>query len=139
LVYWKKTLITILSILLTFFMVLYLVSYFKLLNISLNKISFLNIGFILYLLHSTLQEFVVKGVLQTSIYNFYGYINPTLSIFLSSFLFGMIHVHFGVLPILITFSFGVVLGYLYHIQKNIFGISILHGVMGWVAFCISMI
>lgn len=135
--YWKKTLIEISAFLVAMIILIYCLSYFKLINFK--EISFFNIGFPIYLFHAFIQEFISKGVLQTSLYNFFGYRNPLLAIVISSYLFGMLHIHFGIIPVLITFIFSFILGFIYHAQKNIFGISVIHGVLGWLAFSSKLI
>lgn len=99
----------------------------------------LDFGFLIYLFHAFLQEFVAKGVSQTALFEFFGEKKIVLPILISSALFGIIHIHFGWQAVLITFSFGVILGFLFQRHRSIYGITLIHAIMGSAAFNIHLI
>lgn len=81
-----------------------------------------------------LQEFLARGVMQENLYRvFTGRQAMTLSIVVSSLVFGVLHIHYG-LPFMLasTVLLGA-LGILYHKHGNIWGLCIIHYVLGEVA------
>ena len=101
------------------------------LDLSQNAIG---LNFILYGLHSPIQEFVARGVLQGSLQHFFTGKNITLrAIIVSNALFSATHVHLmqGVLG-LIVFVPGIFWGYLYARHNTLLGVSVSHLLIGWV-------
>lgn len=97
-------------------------------------VHFLNIGAFSYLLHSAVQEFVARGVVQTTLFNFMSKRNNDLvPIVLAAFIFSMFHLQIGLEAVYITFVAGILFGYLYYRQGNIFGVTFVHFVLGWIA------
>lgn len=92
-----------------------------------------------YLAHSTLQEFVSKGVLLTTLINVLGTNHQIKSILISSLVFATIHINFGFQAVILTFMLGCFLGVLYLKHKNIFGISVLHAVFGTLGFSVNLL
>lgn len=81
-----------------------------------------------------LQEFLARGVMQENLNRvFTGKYATVLSIVVSSLVFGVLHIHYG-LPFMLgaTVLLGA-LGMLYHKQGNIWGLCIIHYVLGEVA------
>lgn len=92
-------------------------------------------NFILYGLHSPVQEFIARGVLQGSLQHFFTGKNVTLrAIIISNALFSATHVHLmsGMLGV-IVFVPGLFWGWLYSRHENLIGISISHLMIGWSA------
>lgn len=88
---------------------------------------------LVYFLHSAIQEFVARGVIQTTISNFvFDHANIT-SIFLASFYFAIFHLHIGLSAFMLTFVVGLLFGYLYYRQKSLIGVTLVHYVLGWIA------
>jgi len=108
-------------------------------NVNFLAKNFFSIEFVSYFFNSAVQEFVSRGILQTSIYNFYGKNKTGLVIFISAFLFGAIHINFGFSAALVTFIFGILAGWLYSRHGNIIGISIIHALFGYTAYMIRLI
>jgi PAS domain S-box-containing protein len=87
-----------------------------------------------YPLTAILQEFLARGVMQENLNRiFVGKHAGALSIVISSLIFGVMHIAYG-LPYMAAAALLLgVLGVLYHKQRNIWGLSIIHYVLGSVA------
>jgi membrane protease YdiL (CAAX protease family) len=93
------------------------------------------LNFLLYGLHSPIQEFIARGVLQGSLQHFYTGRNIRFrAIIVSNALFSATHVHLmsGLLAV-IVFVPGLFWGWLYSRQENLIGVSISHMLIGWTA------
>ena len=89
---------------------------------------------VIYPLTVILQEFLARGVMQENLRRiFTGKHAAALSIFVSALVFGVLHIAYG-LPYMLgaTLLLGV-LGIFYHKQGNIWGLCIIHYVLGEVA------
>lgn len=94
---------------------------------------YLTFNFLLYGLHSPIQEFVARGVLQGSLQHFFTGKNITLrAILVSNALFSATHVHLmsGLLGV-IVFIPGLFWGWLYARNENLLGVSVSHLLIGW--------
>jgi CRP-like cAMP-binding protein/membrane protease YdiL (CAAX protease family) len=90
-------------------------------------------NFILYGMHSPIQEFIVRGVLQGSLQHFFVGRNVTAkAIVVSNALFAATHVHlFGGLLAILVFVTGLFWGWLYSRQQSLIGVSVSHILIGW--------
>ncbi len=81
-----------------------------------------------------LQEFLARGVMQENLNRvFTGKYATILSIVVSSLVFGVLHIHYG-LPFMLAAAVLLgALGMLYHRQGNIWGLCIIHYVLGEMA------
>lgn len=89
---------------------------------------------IIYPLTVILQEFLARGVMQENLKRiFTGKHSGAMSIVVSALVFGVLHIAYG-LPYMLgaTLLLGV-LGVFYHKQGNIWGLCIIHYVLGEVA------
>ncbi|HMJ70387.1 MAG TPA: cyclic nucleotide-binding domain-containing protein [Cyclobacteriaceae bacterium] len=92
-------------------------------------------NFLLYGLHSPVQEFIARGVLQGSLQHFFTGKNAVLrAVIVSNALFSATHVHLmnGLLGV-IVFIPGLLWGWLYSRHENLIGVSISHILVGWSA------
>lgn len=87
-----------------------------------------------YFLHSYGQEFLARGLLQNSLRRFFDDKNGILSVVISSFLFALLHIHFGLVAVAITFVGSLFLGYFYLRHKSLLGVTILHCTLGVSAY-----
>ena len=87
-----------------------------------------------YFFHSCLQEFMMRGVIQSSFVRFLNDQSAWKSIFLTSILFGLTHSLLGIPAILITLVASLGLGWFYNRHQNLIGVSILHGFGGMALF-----
>jgi CRP-like cAMP-binding protein/membrane protease YdiL (CAAX protease family) len=97
--------------------------------------KYLAFNFALYGLHSPVQEFIARGVLQGSLQHFFRGRNVTFrAIIISNALFSATHVHLlgGMLGV-IVFIPGLFWGWLYSRHGNLIGVSISHILVGWTA------
>jgi membrane protease YdiL (CAAX protease family) len=104
-------------------------------DFNLSSKRYLAFNFILYGLHSPIQEFIARGVLQGSLQHFFTGRNVTLrAIIISNALFSATHVHLmsGLLGV-IVFIPGLLWGWLYSRHQNLIGVSISHLLIGWSA------
>ncbi len=93
--------------------------------------SVLNWSSIVYPFTAVLQEFLARGVMQENLLRIFdGKHAAALSIIVSSLVFGVLHIAYG-LPFMLGASLLLgALGVLYHKQGNIWGLSIIHYVLG---------
>ena len=91
-------------------------------------------NYILYAFTAVLQEFLARGTMQESLYHiFSGKHKEMLSIIVSALIFGVLHVAHG-LPFMVGASALLgVLGVLYNKQRSIWGVAIIHYVLGLTA------
>ena len=89
---------------------------------------------VFYPLTAILQEFLARGVMQENLRRiFTGKHADALSILVSSLIFGVLHIAYG-LPFMLAASLLLgLLGVLYNKQRNIWGLAIIHYVLGEVA------
>jgi CRP-like cAMP-binding protein/membrane protease YdiL (CAAX protease family) len=90
-------------------------------------------NFILYGMHSPIQEFIVRGVLQGSLQHFFMGRNVTAkAVVVSNALFAATHVHlFGGLLAILVFITGLFWGWLYSRHQSLIGVSVSHILIGW--------
>ena len=89
---------------------------------------------VIYPLTVVLQEFLARGVMQENLNRiFAGKYAGLLSIVVSALVFGVLHIAYG-LPYMLAASLLLgVMGIFYHKQGNIWGLCIIHYVLGEVA------
>lgn len=94
-------------------------------------------GAVSYIFTSFLQEFLARGVIQTSVKTLMRvkYQIP-ISILLTSMLFALMHLPFGFIFMFGTFILSIALGILYEQQKSIWGCFFLHWSVGYLAMCL---
>lgn len=131
----RKTITDTLIALVVIISALFVMQHYHLIKVA----RVFDVGALIYLFHAFLQEFVAKGVTQTALYEFFGEKKVILPVLISSALFGIIHIHFGWQAVLITFGFGILLGFLFQRQRSIYGISLIHAILGSAAFNIHLI
>ena len=89
----------------------------------------------LYLFHCYLQEFFVRGTIQTSLEDVIQVKwRVPLAIVLASAIFSVLHYPFGFTPILVTFGSGLLFGYVYSRTRNLVGVTIFHYISGKLFF-----
>lgn len=89
---------------------------------------------VFYPLTAILQEFLARGVMQESLKRiFTGKYAGVLSIVVSALIFGVLHIAYGLPYMLASTLLLGTLGILYHKQGNIWGLAIIHYVLGEVA------
>jgi CRP-like cAMP-binding protein len=96
----------------------------------------------LYALHSALQEFMVRGVLLGVLLTIFGddtFRERQGANFVASLMFSLVHIHFGVAAVLVTFGFSLLLGTYYLVSRNLAGVALIHVVVGLVAFMVGLI
>ncbi|WMS41080.1 cyclic nucleotide-binding domain-containing protein [Acuticoccus sp. MNP-M23] len=90
--------------------------------------------FLSYALHSFLQELLARGFLQSAYQRFLNDARGIKSVILSSVLFGMFHLHFGLHAVLITTVGGFLFGCIFLRHKNLAGVTLVHVALGTGAF-----
>lgn len=88
--------------------------------------------FALYPLHSFLQEFVMRGVMQGALSRFLSERHPVVPIAIVSFLFALTHENASGMAVLIFFL-SFLLGLLYHRHQSLLGVTIIHTAIGTTA------
>lgn len=97
----------------------------------------LGIWILAYALSSFIQEFFLRGVLQTSIQEFLNDQNGYYSVFVTSIGFAGVHVHKGWFFAVLAFLGGCCLGFFYLRRPNLIGVSTCHFIMGISTFPIT--
>jgi membrane protease YdiL (CAAX protease family) len=92
-----------------------------------------------YLLHSYIQELIARGMLQGMLCRLMTNYHPIYPIALASMIFSLFHLQFGLLAVALTFLSGLVLGTIYQQQKNLMGVTLMHFILGWIAFSSGML
>lgn len=89
-----------------------------------------------YIFTAILQEFLSRGVIQTSVKALMQVrYQKFFSIFLTSLLFALMHLPFQVPFMAGAFLLSIVLGIIYEKQENIWGCAFLHWSCGYLAMC----
>lgn len=89
-----------------------------------------------YVLFVPLQEIIVRGSLQSSLFEFFKGSRWcfVISVFVSNGIFAMTHLHISFSLAVVTFFVGTIWGILYHQQKSLVGVTISHTVLGLFVF-----
>lgn len=88
-----------------------------------------------YLLHCYLQEFFVRGSIQTSLEEVIQFQwRKPLAIVLASAIFSVLHYPLGFTPIVATFASGLLFGFVYSRTRNLIGVTLIHYVAGKIFF-----
>lgn len=88
--------------------------------------------FVTYILFCPLQEFIVRGGMQSAFQNFLPEFpqKTWVSIIISNLLFSMAHSFISLTFVLLTFIPGLLWGWLYDRQKNLIGVTLSHMLVG---------
>lgn len=94
-------------------------------------------GAVSYILTATIQEFLARGVMQTSVkYLMNVRFQKTISVLLTSMLFSLMHLPFGFLFMLGAFLLSIALGTIYERQGDLWGCALLHWGCGYLAMAL---
>jgi len=89
-----------------------------------------------YLIIVYLQEFIFRGVTITAFEKFYD--STGYAVLITAFLFGILHIHHGLIVFILSFIMGLLLGLLFIRHKNLLGITIIHLCLGNIATTIGI-
>lgn len=92
-----------------------------------------------YVVHSFLQELLARGITQTAFQRFFNDQRGVKSVFLTSLLFGLFHIHFGLIAVAIVFVASLGFGAFYLRHHNLIGVSIFHVAIGTCAFASGLL
>ncbi|MBN2689059.1 MAG: cyclic nucleotide-binding domain-containing protein [Gammaproteobacteria bacterium] len=94
------------------------------------KIYWITVG--MYALTCPLQEFIVRGVLQSTLQQFLGDTRKDtwFAIVTSNVIFSAAHSHVEPLFILVSFTLGLFWGWLYSKQRSLLGVTVSHIIIG---------
>lgn len=102
-----------------------------------------NIGlysWISYIFTSVIQEFLARSMIYGSIRKMFDGKNAVIiAILLSSLLFGAVHIAHGFMYMMAAIVLLGALGGLYEKQRNIWGVAIIHFVLGQAAHCLGFL
>lgn len=100
------------------------------------RFSYLSLVYILFV---PVQEFIARGVMQSTLYVFFAKRSPFPAIFVASLLFSVFHVQLGFYFVIFTFFLGLFWGWMYYKQKSLIGPIISHIMIGaWPGFEIGI-
>lgn len=90
---------------------------------------------LIYLPFSFIQEFIIRGVLQTTLYNLYGKKSIFFAILVSNLIFACAHVtFFGFVHASVIMIPGIMWGYMYYRKPNLAGVTLSHTITGIFVF-----
>lgn len=133
------------SVIIIFFMIIFSQIFYYYFRDGGNVTDYINTNYLKLVLitgfffHSYLQELCFRGIMLNSFKKFFMDERGHFSVFISAFVFGMVHMHLGVFPVLITTISGVVLGYIFIKRPSVLSISIIHTLVGFTALFIGII
>jgi membrane protease YdiL (CAAX protease family) len=98
---------------------------------SLMSLNSVDLSYATYLFIAPLQEFITRGVFQGTIQRLMvGRFNWLWAVLLTSFLFGMFHIHESIVLGLTSISLSTLWGLMYVRHRTIVGISLSHFLIG---------
>jgi len=107
-------------------------------NFKENLLNFsVSITSLLYFFHSYIQE-ALRAMIQVVIQRFLVDSRAFTSIAITSLIFAICHMHFGIAAILVTLFSCPIFGFIFIRSYNLLGVSIFHFVMGVVVFKVLM-
>jgi len=92
-----------------------------------------------YLLSSFLQEFIARGLIQRSFQEFLQDDLGLQSVLLTSIIFAMLHLHFGLFAFFITLASSLVFGAFFLRHQNLAGVTLLHFTAGICATAMGLL
>lgn len=99
-----------------------------------HSIAWFPIFILFYFFHSYIQEFIARGVVQTSLQRFLNDKRGLLSVTIASCLFAFFHLHKGLQTALVVFIFSLFFGWIYLKHKNLLGVTVIHFCLGVLGF-----
>lgn len=93
----------------------------------------------LYFIHSYIQEFIARGIIQSSFQRFFNDEVGIKSVILASFFFALFHIYFGLGAVFVIFISGLMFGALYVRHNNLLGVTIFHVVIGTCALISGLV
>ena len=94
--------------------------------------------YVAYLPHCFLQEFIGRGVIQTSLARLMPDSKPIAAILMTSALFGIYHFYVSVSFAVTTFVVSLAFGWLFHRHRSLLGVTIVHVVLGLLSLAIGL-
>ena len=94
--------------------------------------------FLAYPLHCLLQEFIGRGVIQTSLRHFMPRARPIVPVLLTSALFGVYHLYVSVSFALLTVVVSMLFGWLYARHRTLLGVTVLHAAIGLMSVALGL-
>jgi len=92
-----------------------------------------------YLITSIVQEFLARGFLLSSLLSIYtSKKGKIMAIVCSSFLFSSLHLFYGFNFMCCAGGLSILLGYVYTKDQNIWGVSLIHFILGYVSFLLGL-
>lgn len=93
-----------------------------------------------YILLSIIQEFLARGVTQECLSRiFTGKSGKVMPIIIASFFFMALHLYFGFYFMAGAGVMSILLGIVYQKDRNIWGVSLIHCVIGWLGMAMSLV
>lgn len=98
----------------------------------------INLELLVYLPIATLQEFMTRGIAQTTVENvMLGKYRKFYAILTVSCLFGLSHIQFSVTLALISLVFGLFWGFMFFRHRTIVGVALSHFMIGGTAYILG--
>ncbi|MDJ1183912.1 CPBP family intramembrane glutamic endopeptidase [Roseofilum casamattae] len=92
----------------------------------------ITLSIVTYFAHSGIQEFITRGVLQSSLQRCFSDERGFYSIALASAIFGLFHIHFGLFAVAISFVASIFFGWVYLRTYNLVGVTVVHYLLGYI-------
>ncbi|WP_437623862.1 CPBP family intramembrane glutamic endopeptidase [Sorangium sp. So ce1151] len=94
--------------------------------------------FALYAPHCLLQEFVARGVIQTSLERFLPRSSRAVHLALTAAFFGVYHLHVSLGFAFLTFAIGLLFGALYARHRTLIGVTLAHAALGLASVAVGL-
>lgn len=91
-----------------------------------------------YPVHSALQEFIGRGVIQSSLARFMTGAPAYAPVLLTSILFGVYHLYVSVAFALLTVAISMVFGWMYRRHGTLLGVTIFHAAIGLCSVAVGL-
>lgn len=88
---------------------------------------------------SVILQQAIRSFLQVNLTDIFAASHPLLPMVVTSVLFAMMHLHFGLYAVLITFMAGLLFAGIYLRHQNIYGLIIPHTTLGIAAFMTGLL
>ncbi len=88
---------------------------------------------VFYPIHAYIQEFIARGVFQTSLRKFLYDQTGKLAVFLTSLIFAIKHMHIGLPLVIATFAGSMFFGWVYLRRANLIEVTTIHFIVGVIA------
>lgn len=93
----------------------------------------------MYFFHSFVQEFASRGIIQGSLQMFMKSSHYMIPIIVVALMFGVAHLHLSITAAALTTIVSIIFGCIYYRHKNLWGVTIVHYILGIMAMALGWV